>query len=72
MADRNQAKVLVNNFTIMADLLIGTDQQTMDLSIKDKLSENDSVLSVLMGLRIRDLHEKDEVDWTLMIQQQST
>jgi hypothetical protein len=44
----------------------------MDLSIKDKLSENESVLSVLMSLRIRDLHEKDEVDWALMIQQQST
>lgn len=69
MADRNQAKVLVNNFTIMADLLIGTDQQTMDLYIKDKLSENEGVLSVLMSLRIMVLHEKDEVGWTVMVQQ---
>jgi hypothetical protein len=69
MADRNQAKVLVNNFTVMADLLIGTDQQTMNLSIKDKLLENEGVLSVSMSLRIRDLHEKDEVGWTLMVQQ---
>ncbi|HEY5632079.1 MAG TPA: hypothetical protein VIR31_08110 [Nitrososphaeraceae archaeon] len=70
MADRNQAKVLVNNFTIMADLFMGTDQQTMDLSIKDNLSEIEGVLSVLMSLQIRDLHEKDEIGWTLI--QQST
>ena len=46
-ADRYlQAKVIVNNFELIADLAITNDQQIKGLDVKDQLKENEGMLFV--------------------------